>query len=189
MRGGSDVLEGFLNAFHAQKTLAEKAIAQLDDAQIRTPLDENTNSVCVIMKHVAGNLKSRFTDFLHSDGEKPWRDRDAEFIDSFADRAEIARTWEEGWSVLFEAVQRLEPQHLEWSVTIRGESHSVPEALARALAHVGYHTGQIVLTSRLLCKGSWNTITIARGQSKAFNAKLGFDAGTPENFDYGDEPT
>jgi hypothetical protein len=189
MDSGAQVLEGFLNAFDAQKTLAEKAITQLSDEQLRTALDENTNSVCVIMKHVAGNLRSRFTDFLHTDGEKSWRDRDGEFVDTFADRAEIMRTWEEGWAVLFDTLSKLEPGHLGWSVTIRGEVHDVPEALARALAHVGYHTGQIVLISRILRKNDWNTITIARGQSRAFNAKLGFDAAAMERTDFGDEPT
>src|SRR5206468_2077898 len=115
---------------------------QLSDEQLRRPLDENTNSVAVIMKHVGGNLRSRFTDFLASDGEKPDRDRDGEFVDDFASRDAILQHWECGWQVLFDALASLTPQDLTKTVTIRGEAHSVIDALHRALAHGGYHVGQ-----------------------------------------------
>jgi hypothetical protein len=173
-----NVLSGFLDAFHAQKNLADKAIAQVSDSDLRRPLDENTNSVAIIMKHVAGNLASRFTDFLTTDGEKPWRDRDAEFTDTFRDRSEVLASWESGWNVLFETFASLRPEHMDWQIFIRGESYYVPAALARSLAHTSYHVGQIVLTSRLMCKTQWQTITIPRGQSRQFNTSIGF--GTPE---------
>ena len=180
MHLADNVLQGFLDAFHAQKTLADKAMAQVSDADLRRPLDENTNSVAVITKHVAGNLISRFTDFLTTDGEKPWRDRDAEFADTFRDRAEAVAYWEGGWNCLFDTFAMLRPEHLEWQVFIRGESFYVPAALARSLAHTSYHVGQIVQTARVMCKERWEVITIPRGNSKQFNAEMGFgppDAG------------
>lgn len=175
-----NVVPAYLDIFHSQKTLAERAIDQVPDDLLRAPLDSNTNSIAVIMKHVSGNLRSRFTDFLHADGEKPWRDRDDEFVDNFRDRAEILVYWEAGWDVLFECLKSLNSGHLAWEVSIRGEAHTVPHALNRSLAHVGYHVGQIVLTARLLCKDQWTTITVPRGGSKQFNRDRGFDIGDAE---------
>lgn len=174
MNIGDDVIGGFLDAFSAQKTLADKAIVQISDEQLRRPLHAETNSVAVIMKHMSGNFMSRFTDFLTTDGEKPWRSRDEEFVDRFRDRAEILSLWESGWGVLMNTVGQLEPQHLEWMVTIRGQSMSVPAALARSLAHTGYHVGQIVMISRIVCDQQWNTITIARGRSQQYNTQIGY---------------
>jgi hypothetical protein len=176
MHLADNVLHGFLEAFHAQKTLADKAIAQVADSDLRRPLDENTNSVAVIMKHMAGNLISRFTDFLTTDGEKPWRDRDAEFADTFRDRSEVIAYWASGWTTLFDTFAILRPEHLDWQVFIRGESYYVPAALARSLAHTSYHVGQIVATSRVMCKDRWEVITIPRGKSRQFNAEMGFGA-------------
>src|SRR5688500_3670030 len=143
----SPLAETFLDSirknFASLKRSAEKAIMQLSDEQLRVPLDENTNSVVVIMKHMAGNLRSRFTDFLSSDGEKPDRDRDGEFVDDFASREAIVQHWERGWNVLFEALDALRPEDLTRTVTIRGKPHTVVDALHRALAHQGYHVGQI----------------------------------------------
>lgn len=175
MNPAAQVLPGLIDAFHAQKALAERAITQVSDEDLRRPLDQNTNSIAVIMKHVGGNLQSRFTDFLTSDGEKPWRDRDGEFVDSFNSREEIMACWEAGWNCLFNALESLNAEHLSWEVMIRAEPHSVPKALGRALAHVGYHAGQIVLTARLLNKDNWKTITIARGGTRAFNERMGYE--------------
>lgn len=172
---GRAVLDAFARTFRAQKHLADSAIKQVSDEHIRLPLDENTNSVCVIMKHVAGNLRSRFTDFLTADGEKPWRDRDDEFVDTFADRQEMLDLWEEGWKALFDSLDTLTPDSLGRAVTIRGESHTVILALTRALGHVSYHIGQIVQTSRYWNKDNWSTITVAKGASRAHNLKMGFD--------------
>jgi hypothetical protein len=162
-------LDSIVKNFQAQKRLAERAIVQLSDEQLRTPLDPNTNSVAVIMKHMAGNLRSRFADFLTSDGEKPDRDRDGEFVDTFPSRDAMMEHWERGWRVLFDTLASLRPEDLTKSVTIRGEPHSVIDALHRALAHQGYHVGQIVQLSRHLANDRWNTITIPRGGSVPFN--------------------
>jgi uncharacterized damage-inducible protein DinB len=146
---------------------------QLSDEQLRTALDPNTNSVAVIMKHVGGNLKSRWTDFLTSDGDKPWRNRDDEFVDTFQSRDEMMHAWEGGWAVLFATLESLTEADLDREVTIRGEVHSVPLAILRALDHCGYHTGQIVLTARLLVgNNDWQTLTIPRGQSQQFNQRI-----------------
>ncbi|HVU64470.1 MAG TPA: DUF1572 family protein [Phycisphaerales bacterium] len=178
MHLADNTLTAFIEAFHAQKKLADKAVAQVSDDDLRRAPDENTNSIAVIIKHVSGNLVSRFTDFLTTDGEKPWRDRDAEFVDSFAPgaagRAEILAAWENGWNVLFSTLGAMQHDHLEWQVFIRGETFTVPAALARSLAHTSYHVGQIVLTARLLVRNNWQTITIPRGHSQAFNTQMGY---------------
>jgi len=170
------VIASLLRTFESQKTLAEKAIAQVSDAYLRRPLDENTNSIAVIMKHMSGNMVSRFTDFLTSDGEKSWRNRDDEFVDDFRDRGHIMQVWNDAWETMFNTLYSLVSQDLDKMVTIRGEPHSVPLALHRALAHLGYHTGQIVLTARVLCKDKWNTITVPRGGSAEHNKKMGYQA-------------
>jgi uncharacterized damage-inducible protein DinB len=164
-------LESIAKNFHSQKRLADKAIVQLDDEQLRRPLDENTNSVAVIMKHVAGNLRSRFTDFLTTDGDKPDRNRDGEFVDDFPSRDAILQHWERGWQTLFDALASLRPQDLSRTITIRGEPHTVIDALHRSLAHAGYHTGQVVQLARFLAKDRWETITIPRGGSQQFNQR------------------
>ena len=169
------VIDSMQRTFAAQKHLADAAIAQLDESQLRAPLDENTNSVCVIMKHVAGNLRSRFTDFLTSDGEKPWRDRDDEFVDNFSSIDHMKQEWDEGWQVLFDTLASLSDADLGATVRIRGEPHTVALALARSLAHVGYHTGQIVQAARYLAKENWTTLTVPRGGSRAHNLKNGYD--------------
>lgn len=176
-----DLAPAFLDAFIAQKQLAERAIEQVSSLDLRRPLDDNTNSIAVIMKHVGGNLRSRFTDFLNSDGEKPWRDRDDEFVDTFRSRDEIMAAWESGWSILTDTLAALRSEHLFWTVYIRGEPHTVPEALTRSLAHTSYHVGQIVLIARVHNKANWNTLTIPRGGSKEHNRSIGFDPTPPED--------
>jgi uncharacterized damage-inducible protein DinB len=158
-----------IDAFEANKKLADRAIAQLSDEQLHTPLDPNTNSIAVIMKHVAGNLLSRWTDFLTTDGEKPNRDRDDEFVDTFATRQEILDRWEQAFACLLQTIRDLSPDDLQKSVTIRGVPHSVPLALQRSLGHTCYHLGQIVQVARVLAGEKWNTLTIPRGQSQQFN--------------------
>jgi len=163
------VIDGALAAFRSHKGWADRAIAQLSDDQLHAALDPNTNCVAVIMKHVAGNLLSRWTDFLTTDGEKPWRNRDDEFADTFHTRAELLAYWESGWQRLFDSLSALSPDDLGKSVAIRGEPHSVPLAVQRSLAHCAYHVGQIMLTARLLAGDQWTTITIPRGASVTFN--------------------
>src|SRR6516225_2837495 len=128
------LIDGALAAFRSNKGWADKAVAQLPDDKLHAALDPNTNCVAVVMKHVAGNLLSRWTDFLTTDGEKPWRNRDGEFADTFTTRGELTAYWESGWQRLFDALAALTPDDLGRTVTIRGEPHSVPLAIQRSLA-------------------------------------------------------
>ncbi len=166
------VIDGAGIAFRANKGWADKAVAQLSDEVLHIALDPHTNCVAVIMKHVAGNLLSRWTDFLTTDGEKPWRNRDDEFVDSFQTRDELMSYWNSGWQTLFESLDGLSAADLCKTVTIRGEPHSVPLAIQRSLAHCGYHVGQIMLIARILGGHTWTTITIPRGTSASFNQRV-----------------
>jgi hypothetical protein len=168
----SAVVEGAVAAFRSNKALADKAVGQLPDEKLQRALDANTNSIAVIMKHVAGNLLSRWTDFLTTDGEKPWRNRDNEFVDTFTARADVVAYWESGWNRLFESLGGLKADDLVRSVTIRGEPHTVPLAIQRSLAHTTYHVGQIVLIARVLAEDKWTTLTIPRGASAGFNQRV-----------------
>ena len=165
----SDFMAAIINAFEANKRLADRAVEQVPDQKLHDALDANTNSIAVIMKHVAGNLISRWTDFLTTDGEKPSRNRDDEFVDSFAGRAEVLEFWERGWACLLKTLKSLGPEDLGKTVTIRGEPHSVPLALERSLGHTCYHIGQIVQVARVHAGEKWNTLTIPRGGSEQFN--------------------
>jgi hypothetical protein len=158
-----------INAFEANKRLADRAVEQVPDDKLHAALDANTNSIAVIMKHVAGNLLSRWTDFLTADGEKPWRNRDDEFVDSFGSRAEVLELWDRGWACLFQTLRGLKREDLEKAVLIRGEPHSVPLALERSLGHTCYHIGQIVQVARIHAGEKWNVLTIPRGGSEQFN--------------------
>lgn len=169
---GKSVLEAAAACFRANKDWADKAVAQLADEKLHVALDANTNSIAVIMKHVAGNLLSRWTDFLTTDGEKPWRNRDEEFVDSFGSRADLLAYWNSGWQRLFDTLASLSAADLNKTVTIRGEPHTVPLAIQRSLAHCGYHVGQIMLIARILAGEQWTTITIPRGKSASFNQKV-----------------
>ena len=152
--------------FRKQKELAERAMAQVADDEFFRTVDAESNSIAIIAKHVAGNLRSRFTDFLTTDGEKPDRDRDGEFIaESQAARAEIMRAWDKGWSTLFAALTALRAEDLLATVHIRAEPMPVVAALHRALAHVSQHVGQIVWLAKHLRSADWKTLSIPRGQS------------------------
>jgi uncharacterized damage-inducible protein DinB len=164
-----DFLDSTIKTFRGQKDLAERAIAQLDDAQLHQALDPNTNCIAAIMKHMAGNLLSRWTEFLTTDGEKPWRNRDNEFVDDFTSRRDLMDYWQRGWDCLFAALESLTPDDLTKTVFIRGEPHSVYLAIQRALGHDGYHTGQIILLARVLAKERWEVLTIPRGKSEEYN--------------------
>ena len=144
------VIDGALAAFRSNKGLADKAVVQLSDDKLHIALDPNTNCIAVIMKHVAGNLLARWTDFLTTDGEKPWRNRDDEFMDTYTARDELLAYWESGWQRLFDSLTDLTPGELGKNVTIRGEPHTVPLAIQRSLAHCGYHVGQVVIIARIL---------------------------------------
>jgi hypothetical protein len=176
-----DVGAEFLRAAFAQlkgtKQLADRAIAQVPADALRRPIAGDANSIAIIMKHMAGNMRSRWTDFLTSDGEKPWRDRDAEFIDDFDSQEAIGRTWEDGWSCCFRAMESLKPEDLGRTVRIRGEPLSVVEAVLRQIEHYGYHAGQIVLIARIhVGEKAWQTLTIPRGGSREYNKSLRYQA-------------
>lgn len=160
--------------FRKQKEWADKAFSQVraDSDFFRKP-GEWSNSIAAILKHVAGNLSSRWRDFLTSDGEKPDRDRDAEFVIGEQDtRANIIAAWERGWSTLFDTLANLTDDDLPRTIRIRGEEHTVHQALLRSLTHVAYHSGQIVYLSRLMQKEGWEWITIAPGQSRQFTEAM-----------------
>jgi hypothetical protein len=162
-------LSATINTFEANKRLADQAIDQLPDDKLNIALDENTNSIAIIMQHIAGNLISRWTDFLTTDGEKPGRSRDDEFVDSFRSRVELLECWERGFACLFETLNSLKAEDLRKTVLIRGEPHSVPLALERSLGHTCYHIGQIVQVARVHAGTNWKTLTIPRGGSEQFN--------------------
>ena len=162
-------LSAIINAFEANKRLADRAVEQVPDDKLRVALDANTNSIAVIMKHVAGNLTSRWADFLTTDGEKPGRNRDDEFVDTFGSRTELLDFWELGWACLLTTLKALKPEDCSRTVMIRGEPHSVPLALERSLGHTCYHIGQIVQVARIHAGEKWNTLTIPRGGSEQFN--------------------
>jgi ribosomal protein S18 acetylase RimI-like enzyme/uncharacterized damage-inducible protein DinB len=156
--------------YRRYKVLGEGAIEQLADAQLSQADGSGGNSIAAIVWHVSGNLASRFTDFLQSDGEKPWRDRDAEFAPRTVSRAELAAKWESGWAALFTTLAHLDDSALQTAVTIRGAPLSVLEALHRSLSHTSYHVGQIVFLAKALRAGDWRWLTIPPGGSAAYNA-------------------
>jgi Protein of unknown function (DUF1572) len=165
----AEFMAAIINAFEANKRLADRAVEQVPYDKLHVALDENTNSIAVIIKHVAGNLASRWMDFLTTDGEKPWRNRDDEFVASFGSRVELLELWERGWACLLKTLKCLKPEDLEKTVMIRGEPHSVPLALERSLGHTCYHVGQIVQVARIHAGEKWSTLTIPRGGSEQFN--------------------
>jgi hypothetical protein len=164
-------LSAAIDAFEANKRLADRAVEQVPDDRLHVALSEETNSIAVIMKHIAGNLLSRWTDFLTTDGEKPNRNRDSEFVDSFTSREELLEFWERGWRRLLETLKSLKPEDLAKSVLIRGEPHAVPLAIERSLGHTCYHIGQIVQLARIQAGDKWKTLTIPRGASEQYNSK------------------
>lgn len=165
-------VEDSLAVFRQYKKLAERAIEQVQDDELVRVLDDEMNSIAIIVKHMAGNMRSRFTDFLTSDGEKPNRDRDSEFVDPPTSRAELLALWEQGWRCLFSALEPLSDNDLSRSVTIRGEAHSVMQAINRQLTHYAYHTGQIVMLGKHFRSTAWKSLTIPRGKSGDFNQRV-----------------
>ena len=156
------------------KKQAERAIDQTKNEDLYRSLDPGSNSIAVIMKHLAGNMKSRWTDFLTSDGEKPNRNRDSEFEGTFLDtRDSVLSNWEEGWTITLSTISALKPTDLDRTITIRGESHSVLEAINRQLTHYAGHVGQIVLLAKHFAGSNWQTLSIARRKSKQFDVSKG----------------
>ena len=145
---------------------------QVTDEQLFVALDSEMNSIAVIVKHMAGNMRSRWTDFLTSDGEKPDRNRDSEFVDPPATREGLMRLWEEGWNRVFSAIEPLSDADLGRAITIRGEAHSVMQAINRQIAHYAYHCGQIVFLAKHFGGEGWRSLSVPRGGSTGFNRKV-----------------
>ena len=173
MKTGTDFLTSSLAIFNQYKVLAEKAMAQVNDEQFFYCINEDSNSIALVIKHMAGNMKSRWSYFLHSDGEKEWRNRDAEFeITKTESREELMVEWNEGWNTLFDALAPLSQSDLHKITTIRGEAHSVMEAVNRQIAHYSYHVGQIVFIAKAVQTKGWQTLSIAKGKSNEFNHQM-----------------
>ena len=166
--------------FHKLKELAEKALAQVRAEDFFTTLDPESNSLGTLMQHLGGNLRSRWTDFLFSDGEKPDRDRDREFeIEAGTTREHLFGRWEEGWRCVFQTLAALSEEHLTMTVLIRAEPHSVVKAIDRSLTHVAYHVGQIVFLAKHLASDHWRTLSVERGRTREFNEKMMGGSSTP----------
>jgi Protein of unknown function (DUF1572) len=165
-------LQDSLTLFRYYKRMAEGAMAQVSDEQLFAALDPEMNSIAVVVKHMAGNMRSRWTDFLTSDGEKPDRNRDSEFEEPPATREALMKMWEAGWSSLFSALEPLSEADLARSVTIRGEAHSVTQAINRQLAHYAYHVGQIVFLAKHFQHAQWKSLSVPRNQSAKFNQRV-----------------
>lgn len=158
----SAFLQSARDELTSQKRLADRAVLQVSDEQLHWKSDDDANSIAIMMQHPAGNMKSRWTDFLTTDGEKTWRQRDAEFIDAMIGRAELTETWEAGWATLFTALEQLTDDDLPKTVTIRGEALTVLQAIQKQLAHYAYHVGQITYLARQLVGVDWQTLSVAR---------------------------
>ncbi len=168
-----DYLEDVLLQFRKLKSLADNAVAQISEKEIVTALDEEDNSIAVIMKHMSGNMRSRWTDFLTSDGEKPDRNRDREFeIEDSETGESISQRWEAGWNRLLDTLQSLTPGDLSRTILIRSEPHSVVQAINRQLTHSAYHVGQLVFLARHFKSRDWQWLSVPRGKSEEFNAEM-----------------
>ena len=165
-----DFIEIALREFKRLKALSDDAVAQVSEAAFFQRDTETDNSIAILYKHMSGNLRSRWTDFLDTDGEKPWRDRDSEFAlgedDSYG---ALLKLWDEAWSILFDALSNLNREDLDRAVVIRGESLSALQAISRQLTHYAYHVGQVVLLAKRYAGGSWESLSIPLGQSEAYN--------------------
>jgi uncharacterized damage-inducible protein DinB len=161
-----------LQSFRNYKKLAERAIEQVSDEEFFATIDEEANSIGVIVKHIAGNLRSRWTDFLTTDGEKPDRNRDTEFELMEDTRDALMKYWEDGWKTLFDAIEPLTAEDFSRTITIRGEPHTVVEAMNRQLTHYSYHVGQIVLLAKHFRSSEWKTLSVPKNKSAEFNQYL-----------------
>ncbi len=165
-------LKDALDLFRYYKNLGERAMAQCGDTMLFETLDPESNSIAIVVKHMAGNMRSRWTDFLTTDGEKPDRNRDSEFEAPATTRTELMVQWNAGWSCVFAALEPLADSNLEKTVFIRGEAHSVMQAINRQIAHYSYHVGQIVFLAKHFGCESWKSLSVPRKQSAAFNADV-----------------
>jgi hypothetical protein len=165
-------IESIQSLFKTYKKLSDDAIAQVKDEELYWKPDPESNSIAIIMQHIGGNLISRWKDYLLTDGEKPYRDRDSEFKEHGFDRSTLLKSWQEGWFAIFSALEGLEEGTLSRTILIRSEPHTVLEALNRSLAHTAYHTGQIVYIAKAIRSSAWKTLSIPKGKSKEFNERI-----------------
>jgi hypothetical protein len=168
---GLNFLDCSIRQFEYYKLLGEKAMNQVPDKNLFVKYSSESNSISIIVQHLHGNMLSRWTDFLRSDGEKSWRDRDAEFEEQISSRKELMKIWNEGWACVLSALQQLSPDDLGKSIYIRNMEHTVVEAICRQLAHYAYHVGQIIFICKMIANDDWATLSIAKGQSKIYNQK------------------
>jgi len=174
-KSSTSYVKDSIGLFEYYKKLGERAMAQAPDEALFAALDKESNSIAIIVKHMAGNMRSRWMDFLTTDGEKPDRNRDAEFEDAPRTRAELVALWEKGWKHVFDALEPLTDADLTRQVTIRSEPHSVMQAISRQLAHYAHHVGQIVFVAKHLTvveKGKWESLSVPRGKSAQINAQV-----------------
>ncbi len=165
-------IEDSQKLFLYYKKLAEHAMEQVTDEQLFSVLDEEANSIAIIVKHMAGNMRARWTDFLTTDGEKPNRNRDSEFVDPPATRKALLDVWEDGWACVFQALEPLTDTDLTRTVAIRGEAHSVMQAVNRQVAHYAHHIGQIVLLAKHFAHDHWQSLSVPRNKSAEFNRRV-----------------
>lgn len=170
MEATNSYLESVKKQFLYYKTLGEKAMDQLEPEQLFVSINENTNSIATIVKHLSGNMLSRWTDFLTSDGEKEWRNRDVEFEATIKTKEELLTVWNEGWDCFLQALNGLKPEQLSTIIYIRNEGHTVVEAINRQLAHYPYHIGQIVFYAKMLKESEWASLSIPKNKSTSYNS-------------------
>ena len=170
---GQHYLDDALRRFRDYKQLAERAFAQISDEEFFRTLDEESNSIAINMKHIAGNMISRWTDFLTTDGEKPERNRDLEFVMlPETSKNDMLAYWERGWQCVFEAVEPLKPEDLMRTIRVRGQDHTVVQAINRQLAHYAYHVGQIVFLAKHFKSSEWQSLSVPKNRSAEFNAQF-----------------
>ncbi|WP_299610428.1 DUF1572 family protein [uncultured Aquimarina sp.] len=168
---GLSYLEGIKKQFLYYKSLGERTIDQLDEDMLFWQYNEESNSIAIIVKHLWGNMKSRWTDFLTTDGEKEWRARDQEFENDIQSKEELLEKWNEGWQCLFDALDSVNDANFDQPIYIRNIEHSITEAINRQLAHYSYHIGQIVFLGKMICDQDWKSLSIAKGTSNSYNEK------------------
>ena len=162
-------LPSIIKQFKYYKSLGDKTIERLSNDELKHEFVDGTNSISIIIKHLVGNMLSRWTNFLTEDGEKEWRHRDNEFKDTFENKEDLLLFWNKGWACLFEAITPLDPEDLERIIYIRNQGHTVTEAINRQLAHYSYHIGQLVFLGKLLKENDWVSLSIPKGKSKTYN--------------------
>jgi len=167
----SNYLESAIKQFDYNKSLADKTFSQLNDDELHWKHNDYSNNIAIITKHIVGNMLSRWTNFLTEDGEKEWRYRDEEFEDTYKSKTEMIEAWEKGWQCLFDVIKPLKEEDLERIIYIRNEGHTVVEAINRQLTHYAYHIGQIVFIGTLIKNNEWESLSVPKNQSEAYNLK------------------